>query len=351
MADNLIMQHGKNITLPVASGIDSGEPVVVGDLHGVATTDRSTAGYAAVDLGPAVYDLSVTATSSTGNAAIEIGDPVYINPSTFALTNDASKKFFGHALEAVAAGATSTINVRIQQSPSAEGGVGEVITLEEFRTGPASSGRTGTAATGSTGDVNIMALGSNLFEYHMKGTQTLLTPLLVANGLDVGLDQTADDGVEVTKGITSRSPEAFVVGTSPAFYAKCKFKIADVSGTDDCAFGFRKAEAYQAAIDNYDEMAALNVISGNIYIETILNNAATTSTDTTDNWADLAAHTLEVYVSSAGVVTYKIDGAAPTVTAAFSFDAGEVVIPFFYMLNDTDLAGEVALQAWEVGLQ
>ena len=49
-----------------------------------------------------------------------------------------------------------------------------------------------------------------------------------------------------------------------------KFAIADVSDTDDCAFGFRKVEAYQANIDDYDEMAALNVISGDIKIETIL---------------------------------------------------------------------------------
>lgn len=349
MADNFI-QDGKKVTLAVVSGIESGEPVVVGDLHGVATIDRDTAGYATVDLGPAVYDLSVTATSSTGDAAIEIGDPIYINPDTFALTNDATKKFFGHAFEAVAKGATSTINVRVQQAPGMVG-IGEVITLEHFKTAPSSSGKLGTAATGTTGDENVMVMGANVFEYHILGTQTLLTPKLVTNGLDIGMDQTADDGVEITRGITSRSPEAFVVGASPAFYAKCKFKIADVSGTDDCAFGFRKVEAYQGNVDDYDEMAALNVISGDIKIETILNAAATTTTDTTDNWADDAAHTLEVYVSDAGVVTYKIDGTAPTVTAAFTFDTGEVVIPFLFFLNHTDLAGEVALQSWEVGLQ
>jgi hypothetical protein len=62
--------------------------------------------------------------------------------------------------------------------------------------------------------------------------------------------------------------------------------LSDVDGTDDCAIGWRKAEAYQAAIDSYDEMAAINVIAGAIKIETILNNGTTATTDTTDTIAD-----------------------------------------------------------------
>jgi predicted RecA/RadA family phage recombinase len=346
------MKDGQYINLVVPSTITTEDPVVVGDLHGVALTDYS-AGYAVVDLGPAVYDLSVTATSSTGSSAIEVGDPIYINPSTFALTNDATKKFFGNALEAVTAGSTSTINVRVQQSPSAEGGVGELITLEGFKQDPICVKKGGAgAATGSAGDENLLYTGANLFEYHILGTQTIVAPPIAATGLNVGgMDQTANDGIEVTQGITARSPGVFTVGTSPAFYAKLKFTIADVSGTDDCAFGFRKLEAYQANIDDYDEMACINVIAGAIYTETILNNNGTVSTDTTNTWADGATKTLEVYVSSAGVVTYKINGAAPTTVVAFTFDDAEVVIPFFYFLFDTTAPGAITLISWEVGLQ
>lgn len=354
MATNYI-REGRKISLAVPSTVDSEEVVVIGDLHGVALTDYdSVAGTATIDLGPSVYDLSVTATSSTGDAAIEIGDPIYVNPSTWALTNDATKKFFGYALEAVTAGSTSTINVLMMQSPSAEGGVGELITLEQFKQAPIAAKKAGAgAATGTTGDENLLYTGQNLFEYHILGTQTIVAPAVSATGLNIGMDQTEDDGVELTQGITARSPGVFTVGTSPAFYAKCKFSIEDVSGTDDCAFGFRKMEAYQAAIDNYDEMAALNVISGAIYTETILNNGATTSTDTTDTWEDNATHTLEVYVSAAGVVSFKIDGAAPTAVAAtaFTFDEDEVVIPFFYFLHAGDVAGAVNLISWEVGYQ
>jgi len=186
-------------------------------------------------------------------------------------------------------------------------------------------------------------------------TQTLREPTAATTGMDYAYDETENDGWELrthlngsvgVEGLTK-----FTVGNAP-FYLKWRFSIDDVSGTDDCAIGFCKDEAHDAAIDNKDEMACLNVISGNITIETILNGGATTTTDTTDNWADGESHTLEVYVSKVGVVTYKIDGAAPTTTAAFSFDTNEVVTPFFYFLQAAD--PEVAaliLQEFECGLQ
>lgn len=207
--------------------------------------------------------------------------------------------------------------------------------------------------SGTGGDENLILCGSgNILEWHVLGTQTILNFDWDDPGLDAGsLDAAANDGAEISAGIGAGAPVQFTVGTDPAFYFKMRFSIEDVSGSDDCAMGFRKQEAYQANIDDYDEMAALNVIAGAINIETILNTGATTTTDTTDAWADTTTHTLCVKVSKAGVVTYEIDDAAPTATAAFTFDAGEVVIPFFYLLNDTDLHGYVVLYELECGYQ
>ncbi len=183
--------------------------------------------------------------------------------------------------------------------------------------------------------------------------QTILGPARHASGINISQDLVDNDGVEYCFGdVYNRdNPAHFKVGTDGAFYAKARFLITDVSGTDDFAFGFRKIEARQAAIDDYDEMAALNVISGDIKIETILNGGSTTTTDTTDNWADTGEHTLEVYVSAAGVVTYKIDGAAPTKTAAFTFDDGECVMPFVYLLHASDVAETTVWETFECGLQ
>lgn len=222
---------------------------------------------------------------------------------------------------------------------------------ETFEHNPVSAAIGGGAAGGTAGDENVLILPTTAFEYHILGTQTITAPSLAATGLNIGMDQTDNDGVELGHGITARNPVSFVIGTDAAFFFRVRFSIADVSGTDDCAIGFRKAEAYQANIDDYADMAVLNVISGNINIETIKGSAATTTTDTTDNWADGETHELKVLVSSTGVVTYTIDNAAPTTTAAYTFTDALTVVPFFYFLHATDLAGAVVIEDWECGFQ
>lgn len=230
----------------------------------------------------------------------------------------------------------------------------------DFDSWPAFSGKvladgttfTHAAPTGAEGDENLMTFPEGTLEWHVLGTQTILAPHMVATGLQVNQDATADDGIEICGGVLAANKTTFTVGTDPAFYAKLTFMITDVTGTDDCAFGFHKVEAYQANIDDYDEMAVFNIIAGVINTETILNGGGTITTDTTlTDWADLASHELEVRVSAAGVVTYKFDGGTPTTVAAFTFDDGEVVVPFFYLLNHTDLAGDIIFTHFECGLQ
>jgi hypothetical protein len=206
--------------------------------------------------------------------------------------------------------------------------------VESFSGHVQSTGIAGAAAVGATGTTNLFRTSDgNMFVYHIKGTQTILGPGLGTVGLNIGMDQTDNDGVEIVpNGITSLSPTAFVVG-SGAFYARLKAKIAVVAGTDDFLFGFRKAEAFQANVDDYDEMAAFNLIAGDLNIETILNGAGTTTTDTTNDVADTEYVDLEVHVAKSGAVTYKLFGDAPATVAAFTFDAGEVVVPFIFLLQ------------------
>lgn len=222
---------------------------------------------------------------------------------------------------------------------------------ELFQFNPVSAKIGGGAATGTAGDENVLMFPTTAFEYHILGTQTILAPSLTSTGLDIEMDQTDNDGIELSHGITEQCPVSFEIGTDPAFFFRVRFSIADVSVLDECAVGFREAEAYQANIDDYTDMAVLNVISGDIKIETILNNAATVTTDTTDNWLDAETHELKVLVSSSGVVTYQIDSNAPTVTAAYTFADGLVVVPFFYFLHAATAACPLILQDWECGFQ
>ena len=201
---------------------------------------------------------------------------------------------------------------------------------------------------GTAGDQTIhsYADGLQITFFPIVG-QVIDKPAAATSGMDYAYDQVDNDGFQwvmsdsVCKG--REGMDRFTVGKQ-AFSAELEFLITDVSGTDDCAFGFAKVDVHRAAIDDCDEMAVLNVISGDITIETVLNNGTTTSTATTDNWANTEVHSLKVLVSKAGAVTYKIDGVAPSTTATFSFDAGEVVTPMMYVLQASDLAGSMILR-------
>lgn len=228
--------------------------------------------------------------------------------------------------------------------------------FEEFKFAPVCSSLLGSAATGATGDVNCMLFPETAFQYHIKGAgQTLVAPLFGANGLDIGMDQATTEGVEITNGISARCPVAFTVGTDAAFFFSATLKVGDASGVNPLVVGFRKAEAYQATHTSYADYAAIGIVgtSNPNLIKTITEAAGggTTTTDTTNTWADAATKTLTVKVSAAGVVTYEINGAAPTAVVAFSFTAGDVVVPYLYFLNAADVSDNVYLTAWEVGLQ
>jgi hypothetical protein len=223
--------------------------------------------------------------------------------------------------------------------------------LEKFRVQPICQVINATTAnpSGTADTSNIARFDKQSFEYVAKGTQTIIgLGALAATGLSVGGDQTDNDGREINfgGGYITRPLRTYVVGTP--FFARLKFSIATVAGTDDCAFGFRKVAAYGTNFDDYTDVASLNVISGNIYIETILNNATTTSTDTTQNWADGESHELRVDVDADGVATFMIDGAEPTVTASVTLDAGDSMIPFMFFLQaNASQAGAIVLEEFE----
>lgn len=114
MATNKI-QDGNILRLTVGSGVDSGDPVSVGNaLRGVALTDYDSGdGKASIAMN-GVYDLSVQAVDDAGNSAVAIGDRLYYagSASPF-LSKKKSGKFFGIALETVTTGTTATINVLV----------------------------------------------------------------------------------------------------------------------------------------------------------------------------------------------------------------------------------------------
>ena len=218
----------------------------------------------------------------------------------------------------------------------------------------------GSIFSGATGEINQWGFRcGNTLAVHAIGTQTLLAPALNAAGLDVSGDQTNNDGWAMrgrsVASLGRLNKDYFTVGTSPAFYMKCKFSIADVSGIDDLRCGFAKVEAHNADPDALDELAAMHVVSGDIKTTTIINNATTVTTDLTNpssgDFADGATHTFKIMVSATGVVTYELDDTAPTGAVAFTFDDAEVVTPYWFHRHDSDVGGAVIWQTFEFGLQ
>lgn len=217
---------------------------------------------------------------------------------------------------------------------------------------------TGGVPTGATGDVNMVHCreGVIMEEFVIGAGQTIIAPRMDANGLLVSGDLTLAEGYEYNFGAArTNSRNAFTIGTSPAFQFQLRYRINDMDGADPYIFGFRKVEANNATWTNYTDYATIGMIASTsataVVTATELNAGGTTITNTTTLWGgDGTTNTLTVLVSSAGVVTYLINGVAPAVVAAFTFDNGDVVVPFIRITHSATPT-QVDLVSMRVGFQ
>lgn len=111
---NMIFKSDSYISLPVKTGTKSGDPVVVGDLVGVAITDEGGGvgnmdGFASVALEGGAR-LNVAA-----GTAYDIGDTVYLSPTGVVSKTDTGTRFGKVTHEAKAAPNAGTIIVKIVQ--------------------------------------------------------------------------------------------------------------------------------------------------------------------------------------------------------------------------------------------
>lgn len=231
--------------------------------------------------------------------------------------------------------------------------------IEHFTQSPImqSIADTGAVPSGAGAAVNLMSLqGGEIMQQFMIGAgQTIIAPRMDAVGLLVSLDLTVAEGAEYNWGTTPISKHAYTVGTSPAIAFIMSFAVADVTGAGPILMGFRKQEANNANYAAYTDYAAIGlnnaVNPGTIIIEDRLNSGAAVQTNTTNAWADLANHTLRVNISATGVVTYSIDSAAPIATHAFTFDNGDVIMPFFHFVHAAAAPGAIEWTDMVVGPQ
>jgi hypothetical protein len=225
--------------------------------------------------------------------------------------------------------------------------------FDDFTVQPVTAKVGGGAATGTAGDNNVLFTQFGQYEWNVIGTQTILAPSLGTTGLNLVQDQTASDGIELCTGVTSLSPNAFTINQDAAFFFQANIKVEDVSGCNPLLIGLRKTQAYNATLSNYTDFASIGIVgtAGHIQLQTQLNGGGVTTTDTTDVATDGSVISLKIKVSSAGVVTYEYNYQTPTVVAAFTFDANDVVIPFIRLTQAADVTTYADLQWFEMGFQ
>jgi hypothetical protein len=214
---------------------------------------------------------------------------------------------------------------------------------EDFRGPFVISKQGGGAATGATGDRDILQFGLSRFEQVILGAgQTAFNPPIVAGGLNIAGDQTATEGFEITNGIDVRQETLYTIGTDTPFQFEVEMLSDDVSGTSFYV-GFRKNQAYATALATYTDFATLGLVG-------TATTGGVITTDTGLTLADSIVKKFRVEVSSTGKVTYFVGGAVvPQV--AYTFAATTQVIPFVFFLQSADLAPNVLLSSWKVGLK
>ena len=159
---------------------------------------------------------------------------------------------------------------------------------------------------------------------------------------------------------------ACTIGTH-AMTFDATFNSVDWSDQDAVTIGFRKAQEFDTSHGGilaaasgdpgYTDFCAFGVQSADdVQIATALNDGSRTYTDSTDATAANNNHRFKISVTSAGVVTYQHIGAAvmdagtlaaPSSTAAFTFDDGDTVVPYL-IIQSVNQNSEILLKSIKI---
>lgn len=234
--------------------------------------------------------------------------------------------------------------------------------VPQFAGIPSMSASTGGVAAVTINTYNIWSFpefGARMEQYNTTVATNIAPTVSTTAGKGLNIDNiggSTSKSIEITEGNTVNSKNAFVIGTSAAFYVKYGFSIATLADVVSLTCGFRKVQTYQATLlTGYTDYACIgvqnSVANGEVQIQTQAGSGGETKTDTTQLVTAATNFTVEVLVSSAGVVTYLFNGAPPTVTAAYTFTSALTVIPFMVYTSASGGHAEVDLVSYQCGLQ
>ena len=116
MAKNRVRKDGRFISKAATSPATpaSGDPVVVGQIPGVALIDETSDGNVTVDTA-GVYNPSVKGENNVGASAVAVGDILFFEAGQVPPINkdNVAGIRYGYALAAVGSGLTATIPVKV----------------------------------------------------------------------------------------------------------------------------------------------------------------------------------------------------------------------------------------------
>ena len=225
---------------------------------------------------------------------------------------------------------------------------------------PSMSASTGGVAAVTINTYNIWAVPqwSASFEQYNTTVATNIAPVMSAtagNGLNIdNIGGAVSKTIEITEGNTVNSKNAFVIGTSAAFFVKAGFNVATLADVTDFYVGFRKVQTYQATVPaGYTDYATIGIhgTSGLIELQTQVGSGGNTITSTTQSATAATIFTVEVLVSGAGVVTYLLNGSTPTAVAAYTFTNALTVIPYIIYTTPAGGHAEADLVSYQCGFQ
>lgn len=225
--------------------------------------------------------------------------------------------------------------------------------FDNFAVNPMSSKLGGGAPSGAAGDTNILYTAFGQYEQTVIGTQTVLAPSIDSFGLNLAQSATASSGSEITAGQTALSNFAFTVGEQAAFFLQSVFQIATAAGCNPLLIGFRKIQAFSASLASYTDFASIGIVgtAGHVQTQTQLASGGLVATDTTNIATDGSTVEFRINVSSTGVVTYQYNYQPPTVVAAFTFNSGDIVIPFVRFTEGATPTIQASCNYLECGFQ
>ena len=212
MAKNRTRDDARYTYLPVASGVKSGDPVIVGSITGVALTDRDASGKAALDLG-GTYSIPVGAVNDSGHNAVAIGDELFFTTGDIPpVTKKASGNFFGYATMPVNSGQTANIEVIQVIGP----GPGTLDILGQIGTDQIANGAvTRDKLASDAMFAMLLAAGFGNIATIAHGAGGSPKTILAANGPSDG-DRVVMAMAICTEAINGATPATFEVGQTDA---------------------------------------------------------------------------------------------------------------------------------------